>query len=90
MTPADLAAIRARLEAATPGPWTAKSFDPDDQFIAHAPSDIAALLAEVERLRRLVEEAYIEGCLHALKPGNKGLSQAEWNKSNAKARLEAE
>lgn len=87
MTPADLAAIRARLEAATPGPWTAKSFDPDDQFIAHAPGDIAALLAEVERLHRLVEEAYIEGCLCVL---YRDTTHTAWKKSNAKARLEAE
>lgn len=74
MTPADIAAIEARLSAATPGPWfhdlqflqvaapdprggscryiTAEGgpTDPDADLIAHAPADIAALLAEVRRL----------------------------------------
>lgn len=77
MTDDELDAIRERLAAATPGPWTADTyaeaiyaldgaavvsgsrwggeasvFDhaPDADFIAHAPTDIAALLAEVERL----------------------------------------
>lgn len=68
--------IRARLDAATPGPWAddykswcvwAPNHDlkeredrclvaevgcgPDTDLIAHAPSDIAWLLDEVERLR---------------------------------------
>lgn len=67
--------IRARLEAATPGPWAywgqgwiAPEHDPqcdscgvpqnliprtdaDAEFIAHAPADIAHLLAENKRLR---------------------------------------
>lgn len=70
--------IRARLEAATPGPWETFGFevngvksrlnkvkpardnhsfthislshDEDAEFIAHAPEDIAYLLAEIERL----------------------------------------
>lgn len=81
MTPADIAAIEARLSAATPGPWgwvSRGSHDalcaadgavvhsdgsaageygpdidvngPDANLIAHAPTDIAALLAEVRRL----------------------------------------
>lgn len=66
MTEKELNAIRARLVAATPGPWTVddsisslgydidevpcgvrKAFDrrEDADFIAHAPADIAALLA---------------------------------------------
>ena len=82
MTP-DLDAIRARLAAATPGPWHAygntlaaetggctcsphygaheahcgleeigQVVESDADLIAHAPADLAALLAEVERLRR--------------------------------------
>jgi len=75
VTPADLAAIRARLAAATPGPWRLQTCacgavcddaaavkaggvlvvecadDPDADLIAHAPTDLAALLDEVERLR---------------------------------------
>lgn len=73
----DLDAIRARVEAATPGPWFAWSrgvgwligLDPDAnqcipggfrtdiareadaEFIAHARTDVPALLAEVEQLR---------------------------------------
>ena len=74
MTPADLAEIEARLNAATPGPWrlaiacdeygqdeskstvragyvdVCMADNADATFIAHAPTDIAALLAEVRRL----------------------------------------
>ncbi len=72
----DKEAIKARLEAATPGPWkyvpctgeygeAASAIDgahdcvvepdsfllaDDAEFIAHAPTDIANLLEEVERL----------------------------------------
>lgn len=81
MTPEALEAIRARLAAATPGPWTLPYHDgalagphgasllgldvdgmaivwarADAELIAHAPADIAALLAEVERLRAEVAE----------------------------------
>lgn len=87
----DLDAIRERLEAATPGPWTTGGiFDPrgpnpkqsvwgptapgmqsgvlvvdrapkaDATLIAHAPADIAALLAEVERLRALAGRLLVE------------------------------
>jgi hypothetical protein len=87
MTNEELAAIKARAEAATPGPWTAAE-DPTDgglwvmgkrpvricdvesntrssdrllevgdvEFIAHARSDIPALLAEVERLRKVLAD----------------------------------
>jgi len=86
MTEQELAEIRARLVAATPGPWEWKMMPrccslrhvcsrradgsvfcdvilekdqrdyigptiDDAQFIAHAPTDIAVLLAEVERLQ---------------------------------------
>jgi hypothetical protein len=86
--PLDLAAIEARLKAATPGPWGYKagflkhyvfSLDAQEdfgislqelhwndghevpaaanaQFIANAPTDIAALIAEVRRLRREVNK----------------------------------
>jgi len=83
MTPAYLSAIRARLDAATPGPWrhdethgagyivASRGVDAEEPliaevaagepidsanaaFIENAPTDIAALLAEVERLRREV------------------------------------
>lgn len=70
----DLEAIKARLAAATPGPWAVfnrcfvvtrsgdvivstqshpyqKRMDEDLALIAHAPADIAALIAEVEQLR---------------------------------------
>lgn len=66
--PLDLDAIRARLEAATPGPWEPESEQDGDHetgyadaifianaadatLISNAPTDIAALVAEVERLR---------------------------------------
>jgi hypothetical protein len=71
---AELDAIRTRLDAATPGPWTPSShccsmglypvgpshefserydgprLKADVFFIAHAPTDLRALLDEVERL----------------------------------------
>lgn len=67
----DIDAIKARLEAATPGPWEMAGGNEwvspigievgpcadegvrqqDAEFIANAPSDIAALIEEVERLR---------------------------------------
>ena len=87
----DLAAIKARCEAATPGPWAVAGKDEDDhtpwvialdgdaepwwvaawvaafamditptdgvnnaEFVAHARTDVPALVAEVERLRRVV------------------------------------
>jgi hypothetical protein len=83
----DLEPIKARLSAATPGPWKRYyagidldgeemwyvghnggtvtidgvagdiPYTPDAEFIAHAPSDIAALVAEVERLRKVAEAA---------------------------------
>lgn len=62
MTDEQLAAIRARANAATPGPWTsyeknptdeyyASCFPADEEFIGHSREDIPALLDEVERLR---------------------------------------
>ncbi len=74
MSPDQIAAIAARLRAATPGPWGTDAVDwkvnnvktserictvhdgypeqhANGRFIANAPTDIAALLAEVARLR---------------------------------------
>jgi hypothetical protein len=80
----DTAAIRAREQAATEGPWTHQPYgeqnqngdycggdiydahgeyvvseisDSDGDFIAHARTDIPALLDEVERLRKVIEDA---------------------------------
>lgn len=74
--PDRLTEIRARLDAATPGPWkrslSGSRYNPwkvhrgailvalsgespeDADLIAHAPADIAWLLAEVEELRAVV------------------------------------
>lgn len=74
--PLDLEPIKARLAAATPGPWESDIYpgsenwvyvggvrgpgpslelgadsSGDAEFITNAPTDIAALVAEVERLR---------------------------------------
>lgn len=87
MPTTDLEAIKARLAAATPGPWdtdgstvwaevivpdprdqtgqtpmqdrelVAESGGADAHLIAHAPEDLAALLAENERLRAVAEAA---------------------------------
>ena len=85
----DLDAIKARLAAATPGPWWSDSGDPlstnmavaviggwqvqasrpfvgdrvtpakdDADLIAHAPTDLAALVAEVERLREELDSTF--------------------------------
>jgi len=70
MSDEELAAIEARMNAATPGPWVAHGYEvwniengeeayfieplpnPEDAvFIAHTPTDIAALVDEVRRLR---------------------------------------
>lgn len=71
--PIDTEAVRRRVEAATPGPWTAhddglvwpeRMGDPvsgstelaDAEFIAHARSDVPALLAALEEARRERDE----------------------------------
>jgi len=86
LTTEELAAMKARLEATTPGPWTScfegrdhwggdsfihtatqdlyisgedyagggGHFCADQDFIAHARQDMPRLIAEVERLRQLV------------------------------------
>jgi len=54
----NLETIKARCEAATPGPWkvqgnkvfTTRS-DPDAELAAHAREDIPRLIAEIEQLR---------------------------------------
>lgn len=78
-----LKAVRVRLEAATPGPWTwaddgliwpNRLGDPvgganelaDAEFIAHAPADIAALLADLAAARaKIAEQAAIIAALRA-------------------------
>lgn len=76
----DLQPIKARLAAATPGPWTEeaglwKAFwglrrraywhndplgrDEDADLIVNAPTDLAALVAEVERLRKSLAETQL-------------------------------
>jgi len=53
----DLDAIKARLDAATSGPWwTDDTAEMDAVLIAHAPGDLAALVAEVERLRERIAD----------------------------------
>ena len=104
----DLQAIEARLEAASPGPWTAQPFEDegspivgsghevglvayalragavcdkwydkpqceaDSEFIAHAPEDIRALLAEVHAQKQKLEAAkklhVIHDCSRAVIP----------------------
>ncbi len=76
-----LAEVRARLEAATPGPWDyahgyveaencadyivegpdAINDDDNGDFIAHAPADIAKLLAMLEVAREALEKISQEG-----------------------------
>ena len=60
----------------------------DAAFIAHARADIPALLAEVERLRGLVWEAYEEGAKFG-HVGTSGTMQAiPFSRSSVSARLE--
>jgi hypothetical protein len=91
MTEAELAAIQARTDAATPPEWShvrdelghwrivwthsrnssvgrrGKFFsDEDAAFIAHARTDIPALLAEVRRLREALKEITRLGTGHSL------------------------
>ena len=66
MTPSELSAIRARLDAATPENWAAEISDhavfikaskQEANLIATAPTDLRALLYEVERLTVERDEA---------------------------------
>ena len=89
-----LAEIKAREQAATPGPWYADGWglfddiqgelvelhdtDPDAQFIAHARTDIPALVAEVERLNVIAEQRYqlYDGALNTIATLEKALGLA--------------
>lgn len=75
MTAADLAAIRARRSACL-GTGRAKD-------IEASLADIPALLAEVERLKELVEAAYREGW-----EDGKTFDIFAWDDSNAKRLLD--
>lgn len=76
----DLAPIKARRKAAAKNPLV---------FLPQAHNDIDALVAEVERLRELVREAYIEGCQDGHCDGWKRQDLAPcWEESNARKRLE--
>jgi hypothetical protein len=53
-------AIRARLKAATPGPWDGLTLSPtfaNMDLLAHAPDDLEALCDEVERLQAAIDDA---------------------------------
>lgn len=78
--PDRLQEIRARLDAATPGPWhvhpvgsievrrldysgfvvARANHDDDADLIAHAPADLAWLLAEIDALRERVAVLRVE------------------------------
>lgn len=69
MTLPELAEIRKRCDAATPGPWgspmnlcwtmiNSKLEDVpegDEKFIAHARTDVPKLLAEIDQLRQAIQ-----------------------------------
>lgn len=66
MSELDLDTIRARCEAATPGPWDpaealaalfARGTLEDAAFVAHAREDVPALLARVDELEATVAQA---------------------------------
>ena len=75
MTDLDLAAIQARADAATPGPWTLgivygtvmrssggniarDSTEANAEFIAHARTDVPALLARIAELEAGRDELF--------------------------------
>jgi hypothetical protein len=71
--------IKARAEAATPGPWVdwldnpcdeswARSWPQDAEFIGHARQDVPDLVAEVEWLTAALEE--IAGMTYFALKGN--------------------
>lgn len=69
MTDEQLQEIRARLEGATPRPWVAEGLscnylnvDADTRFVAYAPTDIAALLDEVDQLKAYIREITTTKC----------------------------
>ena len=71
MKQSEIDEIKARRDAAPPGPWALGMLEIRDadgdpvvervstsaEFIAHAPTDIAQLVAEVEKLRGLLAGA---------------------------------
>ena len=61
MTDLDLDAIEARADAATDGPWVVKLLDAE--FIAHARTDVPALVAALREARAKVEamRSWIDG-----------------------------
>ncbi len=94
----NLAPIKARLAAATPGPWSVAEIGgfqttglkEDDELIVNAPADLAALVAEVERLRAKVAELEAdadssEALDDAIWEGCFGPMSGEWGGANAKA-----
>lgn len=110
MTDQELAAIEARVNAATAGPWEAYcNYDEcwtldgpiangpdmmpkgDAIFIAHARTDVPALVAEVRRLKWLVREAFCEG--FSIQTDESGWSYTErdeplaWVESDARKAL---
>lgn len=86
MTDSELAAIAARANNATPGPWirfyegyeyAANNYEADTAFIAAARTDVPALVAEVERLHKaltdLKRDHDASGCyFHECNLSNKG------------------
>ena len=75
MTPEQLQAIRARLDAATPHPWSIRRWKGDDELISHAPTDLHALLDEVERLTALTEAAKEQNPCRLIDVGDGGMSR---------------
>ena len=57
-----------RIASSTAGPWKSQGFDKDAEFIAHAPEDIRALLAEVERLQAQIDAVKALHCQDAVQP----------------------
>ncbi len=106
MTPDQLSAIRARLDAATPGPWELWYGDLDwvsvgvdgdtvaecrihinhqfsgwqnlrnATFIQHAPTDLRALLDEVERLTALRDDLFAWSQRFSDLVGEDGITEA--------------
>lgn len=103
----DLEPIKARLAAATPGPWEMQDeyiACPDGDFvctivdggterdamlIANAPTDLAALVAEVEALRNPATRTQTGGCTCESLMAADTLA-SEWQARAEKAEAEVE
>lgn len=84
--------ILGGYEVHAPDDWTVFGYNgperTDAAFIAAARDAVPALIAEVRRLRGLVEAAYCEGYRDRHDKGDTELMDVEWARSDARHALE--